>query len=63
MCAPRGTCPVHEPIWLLWIFAGFGIAGVVAGVAQSNSYRACPWCHNQVSKRARRCPHCRSYLD
>jgi hypothetical protein len=53
---------MHEPIWMLWIFAGFGLAGVLVGVAQTASHRACPYCHNQVEKRASRCPHCRSYL-
>lgn len=47
----------------LVILVAFAAVGIIAGFAQLNSERWCPYCKLQVTWDVSVCPHCRCRLE
>jgi hypothetical protein len=59
----RETSPVLASLAPLLILIVFAAVGILAGVAQLNMERWCPYCKLQVTWKVSTCPHCRCRLD
>jgi hypothetical protein len=55
--------PMLASLAPLWILVAFALVGVIAGIAQMQADRWCPYCKLQVNWGVSKCPHCLCRLD